>query len=132
MAISKKVREQVRLKFGGLCAYTGKPLDDKWQVDHVTPKHYCAYHLIDSVDEIENLLPAIRIINHYKRSHNLESFRMSMKSFHLRLAKLPKNTSVESTKRRISYMNEVADIFGITVEKPFTGKFYFETLNQNL
>lgn len=77
---------------------------------------------------IENLIPAIRIVNHYKREKDLEQFRHYMLSFHLRLATLPKRTLVESTKRRIEYMNTIADLFHISRNKPFNGKFYFETL----
>lgn len=138
MAISKKLREQVRLKYGGLCAYTGLPLDDKWQADHVLPKYLNewlnqgfekpGYIALENVNCIENLVPTLRIVNHYKRSLDLEGFRSYMLTFHIRLAKLPKKTQVENTKKRIAYMNEVANLFGITKEIPFNGKFYFEKL----
>lgn len=49
-------------------------------------------------------------------------------SFHLRLKKLPKNTKNENTKKRIEYMNDIANMFGITIDKPFNGVFYFETI----
>ena len=29
-------REKVYNKYGGKCAYTGKPLGQDWQIDHVT------------------------------------------------------------------------------------------------
>jgi 5-methylcytosine-specific restriction endonuclease McrA len=139
--MKKALRQQVYEKYSGLCAYTGKPLGDDWQVDHMTSRikhrfnvsignrdraHYA--ERLKEVDCIENLVPSLRIINHYKRSWDLEGFRNFMKTFHKRLAKLPKKTMVEHTKRRIAYMNEVADLFGITPEKPFDGKFYFEKL----
>ena len=137
MAINKSTREKVRLKFNGLCAYTGKPLDDKWQVDHIFPKNLNIWlkngyekdgltHF-ENIDCLENLLPAIRRVNHYKREKDLEGFRTYMNNFHLRLAKLPKKTSLKSKERRIEYMNDIANLFGITVEKPFNGQFYFET-----
>lgn len=138
MAISKKLRQEVYEKFNGLCAYTGKPLGNDWQVDHVQSKSQnewigkgyekqgCLF--LENVDCIENLLPALRIINHYKRGFDLEGFRNSMNTFHERLKKLPKKTSVPATENRIKYMNEVANHFGITTEKPFNGIFYFETL----
>lgn len=138
MSISKKLREQVRLKYGGLCAYTGLPLEDKWQVDHVLPKHLNdwlekgfekeGYVALENVNSIENLVPALRIVNHYKRSLDLEGFRNYMITFHTRLAKLPKKTEVDNTKKRIAYMNEVANLFGITKDNPFNGVFYFESL----
>ena len=101
MAISKKTREEVYNKFNGLCAYTGKPLDEKWQVDHIFPKCSIVWKQtkevreklgcnIDNMDSIDNLFPSIRIVNHYKRSETLEVFRTYMLSFHKRLSKLPK------------------------------------------
>lgn len=121
-------REKVYLKYNGKCAYTGQDLDDKWQIEHVHPKclKIQSYHCIEHHDHIDNLLPALWIVNHYKRSLNLEQFREYMKYFHKRLAKLPKNTSVERTKKRKEYMYKVAQAFDITIDKPFSGKFYFE------
>ena len=29
-------RERIFKKYDGLCAYTGKPLEKDWQIDHVT------------------------------------------------------------------------------------------------
>lgn len=81
-----------------------------------------------SVNYISNLLPAQKIINHYKRSLDLEGFREYMLTFYERLNKLPKTTQVEKTKQRIIYMNTIADMFNIRKDIPFNGKFYFETL----
>jgi hypothetical protein len=123
-------RQRIYNKFNGLCAYTGKPLDDKWQVDHMIAKAF--FNAIPrpfKMNDIENLLPAIRIINHYKRAQTVKEFRHSISTLHIRLKKLPKKTSLESTKRRIEYLNEVAELFGVTPDKPFSGNFYFETLN---
>lgn len=131
--MNKKLREQIRQKYNGLCAYTGKPLDEKWQVDHVRPKtswHWKQSSTFDKVDSIENLMPAIRIVNHYKRDHSADSFRQLLLTLHLRLKKLPKKTRVPRTEGRIKYLNEVAELFGITIDKPFSGVFYFETINQ--
>lgn len=128
-------REKIKLKYGGLCAYTGKPLDDKWQVDHITPLwHFDVYrnkYPIDmDINHESNLLPCLRIVNHYKREKNLESFRAYMYTFHERLAKLPKNPRTEKTIKRIAYMMEIANAFHITVDQPFSGVFYFETINE--
>lgn len=138
-----KKRERIRIKFNGLCAYTGKPLGDDWQVDHVTSKvkhirrvwhthNNVENALLDirKVDSIDNLFPALRIVNHYKRGKDLEGFRRYMADFHKRLSRLPKNTNIERTKKRKEYMYKVAEAFGITPETPFSGKFYFETLKQ--
>lgn len=128
-------RERVYNKFNGLCAYTGKPLGEDWQIDHAIPKYKFSVHGERAKDkfgmelnDIKNLMPAIKIVNHYKRDNDVESFRRYMLSFHKRLAKLPKKTSVERTKKRILYMNKVAELFEISVDKSFSGKFYFETI----
>lgn len=128
--MTKKVRQSVFEKYSGLCAYTGKPLGDDWQVDHVNSKHLCNYFGFNEVNNMENLLPACRIINHYKRDFDLERFRTYMMTFHLRFAKLPKTTRTPKTQRRKEYMMKVAELFGITVDNPFGGKFYFETLTK--
>jgi hypothetical protein len=135
----KEIREKIFNKFNGLCAYSGKPLDCDWQVDHVTPKCSVIWGQPKEIrlklgvnynlNDFDNLLPTIKIINHYKRSFDLEGFRTYMLGFHLRLAKLPKNTNVLKTKKRKEYMFKIAELFEITTEKPFGGKFYFEKLN---
>lgn len=122
-------RDHIKNKYGGKCAYTGKPLDDLWQVDHIEPK--CNYRLglvKGDYDSYSNLVPVCRIINHYKRGKNLEEFREYMLKFHERLGKLPKKTIIERTEGRIKYMNKVAELFDIAPDKPFNGKFYFELI----
>lgn len=37
MRLKKAEREQVRLKYGGHCAYCGVVLGDRWHADHLTP-----------------------------------------------------------------------------------------------
>lgn len=144
MNLSKRIREQVYNKYNGRCAYTGHPLDSTWQVDHVTSKATHQYNVffnakdIDSiktelakVDDINNLVPCLAIINHYKRSLSLEGFRKRMLTFHQRLAKLPKTTRVPKTEKRIQYMTAIANLFAITKDKPFSGVFYFEAVPHN-
>lgn len=141
--MNKKLRQQVYEKYNGLCAYTGKPLGNDWQVDHITSKVLHSYRVLyngsgideinerrKEVDNIDNLMPAIKIVNHYKRSLDLEGFRDYMLSFHKRLKKLPKKTIVYETQRRKEYMLKVAELFDITPDKPFNGKFYFEIPKQ--
>lgn len=120
-------RQRIFNKYGGLCAYTGKPLDDLWQIDHMEPLiNYKRGLVKGDYNSFNNLVPAIRIINHYKRSQNLEQFRTYMMNFHIRLGSLPKKTTLQRTELRIKYLNKVAALFDITPDKPFTGKFYFE------
>lgn len=122
-----KKRQEIYNKYNGKCAYTGKLLDDGWQVDHMEPPFYANMYGRDP-NRTENLVPALRIVNHYKREKDLEAFRKYMTTFHLRLAKLPKKPHVEKSIKRCNYMYLVADVFGISTTIPFTGKFYFETL----
>lgn len=129
-------RQKVFEKFGGRCAYCGCELD-VWQIDHAVSKQY--WYFIDyddrtKVNDIANLMPSCIVCNHYKRAHCVESyeshigFRDYMLSFHKRLAKLPKKTMVPRTEKRKVYMQRIANAYGITVDKPFDGKFYFEKI----
>lgn len=127
--MTKKQRHEIFNKYGGLCAYTGKPLPEDWQVDHIETKMWCRM-LMKNPDSPENLVPALRIVNHYKRAKSLDEWRLYMQTFHKRLAKLPKKTRRDKTTKRKEYMLKVAVAFDITPEKPFNGIFYFETLKQ--
>lgn len=132
MAVNKKIRLEVFDRFNGLCAYTGKPLGNDWQVDHVTPAYYFKHGFSQGdKDAVDNLVPSIRIINHYKRSFDLEQFRNYIKTLHLRIKKLPKNTKVLRTQKRKEYLMEVASYFDISEDKPFDGLFYFEKVRSN-
>lgn len=131
MNISKKHREIIKNKFGGRCAYSGTILEDDWQVDHVIPKKHLIqkYDDITNHNDIENLVPCQKIINHYKRSYDIELFRTwLLGGLHNRLKRLPKNPKVQKSIKHKEYMFKVAGYFGITEDKPFTGIFYFETL----
>jgi len=131
-----KKRDIIKNKFNGLCAYSGTPLEDDWQVDHIKPKimYYigsCPYQ--GNPNDIDNLIPAQRIINHYKRSLPLEKFKSwYLGGLHLRLKKLLKNTKTELAKKRKEYLLKIASYFDITEDKPFSGKFYFETIQDKL
>lgn len=128
--MNKKLRQQVYEKFNGLCAYTGTQLKDDWQVDHVDPKlMYTLGRFGENPDDISNLYPAQKIVNHYKKHFTLEQFRSwYLGNLHERLKKLPKNPRTEKGQKRKAYLLEVAELFGITPEKPFEGKFYFEKI----
>ncbi len=130
-------REIIFNKFEGKCAYTGKLLPDDWQIDHGIPKSRSIWWQSTSTkrilgcecdipDDIRNLFPSLPIVNHYKRHLTINEFRYYMSNFHIRLSALPKKTNRPKTKRRIEYMNKVAEAFGISVDKPFSGVFYFE------
>ena len=132
MYISKKDRETVKNMFGGKCAYTGTLLRIDWQIDHVKAVRRNWWLNNSAMFEenhiLENMLPSQRLVNHYKHSRDLEQFRELMKDFHIRIGKLPKNPKTEKSIRRKKYMLDIAELFDITPDKPFSGKFYFEIL----
>lgn len=72
MAVDRQV---VFDKYGGRCAYCGAPLtrgrsgDTAFQVDHLHPRY------LGGSDEMDNLVPACRICNHYKKTFSVEQFR---------------------------------------------------------
>ena len=131
--ISKKQREKIKQKFDGLCAYSGTPLKDDWQVDHVKPlvrNWFDGTTMFPEAHCDENLVPCQKIINHYKGSLDLETFRTwYLAGLHERLKKLPKNPKVEKSQKKKAYLFEVASLFGISEDTPYSGKFYFETLS---
>lgn len=135
-----KKRDRIYNKYNGLCAYSGTPLKKDWQIDHIHPK--CRAHFYDSeamkkcckikgddINDEANLVPCQRIINHYKRALDLDTFRNNwLGRLHVRLRKLPKNPRTEKSIRHKEYLLEVAELFGITENKPFGRMFYFETI----
>ena len=133
MYISKKDREIIKQKFGGKCAYTGTELKDDWQVDHVEPlirNWWTNTAMFEDNHKLDNMFPVQKIVNHYKGSLDLETFRTwYLGGLHERLKKLPKNPKVEKSIKRKAYLLEVAQLFGIEIDKPFSGTFYFETLS---
>lgn len=109
-AIPKKIREQVKAKFGGKCGYCGE-LPDKLQVDHIVPVEF------GGTDDIENLNPACFACNNYKNVLSVESMR--------------KHLQEQVTRARKTSVNfRLAERYGqLTVhEKPI--KFYFELLKE--
>jgi len=139
-AIARQIRNAIYDKYGGRCGYTGKPLDDTWQVDHKTPKCHPVWFQPEetkqrmgfnySCNDAENLIPTLAIVNHYKRELDVEGFRRYLSKLHIRLSKLPKKTKVPRTEKRKQYMAKVSEAFGITPDKPFSGIFYFETIGK--
>ncbi len=127
----KSKRQLVYEKYNGCCAYSGTPLENDWQIDHLKPKRdyqFGSYPYEGDPNHIDNLVPTQKIINHYKRALHIELFRTwFLGGLHLRLKKLPKNPKVEKSIKHKEYLLKVASYFNITEDVPFTGKFYFES-----
>lgn len=135
MYISKKNRNIIKQMFEGKCAYTGTVLKEDWQVDHVKPlirNWWTNTAMFKNNHNLENMFPVQKIVNHYKGSLDLETFRTwYLGGLHERLKKLPKNPKVTRSIKRKRYLLEVAGLFGISESKPFSGMFYFETVRRN-
>lgn len=116
MSKASALRERVHQKFGGRCAYCGSAIEYKaMQVDHYLPKCRERFYLRRCKKDVhaeENLMPACRRCNHYKRARTPKQFRELMASLHERLESI--------------YILKVAVGFGMASIKPFDGKFYFE------
>ena len=111
MRLKKADREQVRLKYGGHCAYCGVLLGDRWHADHLAPvvrellskkttagtwKLVSGKPLRPEHDVLENMMPACAPCNISKGGQTLEGWRNwiaghinSLNSYHpiYRLAK---------------------------------------------
>ena len=121
------LREKVYKKFKGKCAYSGTPLKDDWQIDHIIPKIFFEVSGQKGVNDLTNLVPTQKIINHYKRGESLEEFRnWKLGKLNERLKKLPKNPKSPKSIKRKKYLLEVAEMFNITEDKPFNGVFYMD------
>jgi 5-methylcytosine-specific restriction endonuclease McrA len=108
-------RKKVYEKYGGRCAYCGNIiLFENMQVDHKISKRD------GGTDNEENLNPACRTCNHYKRAFGIEGFRKRISGLHERIKK--------------SYTMKVAIRYGILkiTWQPFDGKFYFEKVKDGL
>ena len=133
MYISKKNRELIRMKYNGLCAYSGTELEVDWQIDHIKPLVRNRWnHTVEFEKEhnIGNMVPVQKLINHYKHSYSLEDLRVwLLGGLHKRLKKVPKNPRTDKGAKKKAYILKLASYFGITEDKPFSGKFYYETVS---
>ena len=112
MAISKSKREEVYPTYNGHCAYCGREIAYKdMQVDHFLPLR--AWGIEDTgTDDLDNLMPACRMCNHYKRANSHEAFRRYIEE-------IPR-------KLRDNYIYKVGVAYGEVVEQEHPVKFYFE------
>lgn len=73
--LKKEERLRIYRKFGGRCAYCGQEIAyADMQVDHIVPIWK------GGEDTPENMFPACRSCNHYKRGESLESFRKAIET----------------------------------------------------
>lgn len=114
--LSRSDRQKVYEKYGGRCAYCGKEIEYKdMQVDHFVPLEGYSQK---GTNDFDNLMPACRRCNHYKRANSLEGWRRMLESIPQRL-------------ERDSYIYRVALDYGLVESKPHRIKFYFEEVGEN-
>lgn len=114
--IPKVVRQLVYEKYNGHCAYCGCEMEYKdMQVDHLIPiAPWQPYWEINQKDpnDIENLMPACRTCNHYKRADSLEAFRRKIETIPIKLGR--------------EYIYKVGVKYGFFDDSRRKVKFYFE------
>lgn len=117
--ISKKEREAVYKKYDGHCAYCGKKLEYKeMQVDHLIPyqRERFGKYTEEQIWCFENYMPSCRRCNHYKRAHNLETFRRY-------IAEIPRKLSD-------LYIFKVGIDYHLCSTTDHPIEFYFETIEK--
>lgn len=93
MKLTKAERAAVREMFGGLCAYCGQPLGERWHADHVEPVGrlprldretgkwvYTGDMNRPERDTISNIMPACVPCNLYKWDNGIEGFRRMLEN----------------------------------------------------
>lgn len=106
-------RRTIYDKMGGRCAYCGEALAyEDMQVDHVMPLRGFDD---GSGDVLDNMLPACRSCNHYKRGNTLEGWRKMLEA-------------TPTTLERDCYTYRQAVRFGMVTPTPRKVIFYFEKL----
>lgn len=121
MKLTKAQRAALREKFGGRCAYCGKPLGDRWHADHIEPLRRNDWCKVPSPpmhperDTLENHNPACAPCNIDKHSMTLEDWRGMIERTNDVLAR-----DVSTFRRALRY--------GLVTVQPKPVVFYFETL----
>lgn len=110
-AIPKKLREEIRMKFGGRCAYCGCDVSVKMQVDHVVPLE------LGGTNDPKNLFPSCPPCNNFKLTMTVEVFRSELQA------------QVErAQKYSVNY--RMAKKHGLVVETCRKVVFHFEKSNK--
>jgi 5-methylcytosine-specific restriction endonuclease McrA len=127
--VGKKLRERIKMLFGGRCAYCGVELPDKWHVDHVEPvirrfqPFYKNGRLVPTGEVFrpenereDNLFPACIPCNIDKGTYDLNGWRRKLE-----------NSCDVLGNNSATYKHGVR--FGVIVETRKSITFYFETLS---
>lgn len=100
------LRNNVLNKYNKKCAYCGNDITlEDMKIDHIIPQSK------GGTDNLDNLMPACEICNHYKDSHNINKFKYLLNNIIKKIKKL--------------YIIKVAMRYGLIEFKEFSN-FYFE------
>lgn len=114
-SLSQYERQKVYEKYSGRCAYCGKKIEYKeMQVDHLIPLEG---YTQNGTNDFENLMPACRRCNHYKRANTLEGWRKMIETIPQKL-------------ERDSYIYRVAMDYRLVEPMPHKIRFYFEKVGE--
>jgi len=132
MRLSKQKREELRMKFGGKCAYCGHELNQRWQADHVAPVRRIAKYVRQpdgttvqvrtgemqqpENDHEGNLMPSCTACNNDKHDMSLENWRRRLEDL---IGVCERNHSAYRHAFR----------FGLVIPNPKPVTFYFERHN---
>lgn len=128
MKLTKAEREQVRMKFGGRCAYCGELLGDRWHADHFEPveriiKYVSGKGAVQTGEcyrperhRLDNMMPACPPCNIDKHSMTLEGWRRKLQDATNVLMR--NNPTYRHAKR-----------FGLLTETGARVTFHFESPN---
>ena len=105
--IPAKVRKAVYEKYGGRCAYCGKPLEPRqMRVDHIAAKCF------GGSDDLENLYPSCTDCNGIKSNGTIEQLRETVSHF------------MDTIKKDVRYRMLLS--YGLIEETPHEIEFLFE------
>lgn len=115
-------RQNIYNKFGGRCAYCGKPISiDEMQIDQLVPPWHrlsdgqLVKNAARGIDDDDNLMPSCHACNYYKSQLSLEDFRELLKGLPERCAKSPDV--------------QIAMRYGMVDIRKWCGVFLFEFYN---
>lgn len=119
MKTKKEIRQAVYDKYGGHCAYCGRPLAYKdMQVDHIVSKYSSRYTDPADIDVLTNYNPACRACNFRKGTLSLEGFRREIKE--------------QAKREMLRFQARMSVAFGLLEYHPEREiTFYFEQYDTN-
>lgn len=115
--MTKKQREEVRLKYDNRCAYCGDELKHGWHLDHIEPIVRNSNGTCERPENniVTNYNPSCPSCNIQKNNFTVEQFRAKIKQF-------------VNSLNLYSNQYKIAKKYGLVKETQFDVKFYFELL----